>query len=117
MKKIWIVAIVNLLISSVLYAQDYSLPVPPRKFFVQLSKTELTLGDYCCDDLRRMLNDSITISPYLAAKLFRKGKILIGDARPREGYKNNHILGAICLPFNEVDFMKLRPINIPIALY
>jgi hypothetical protein len=107
-----------LLHSSTLLAKDITLPYPPRAFFVELAKTEIPAGKVaCCNRLRKMLTDSVMISPYLAVKLFREGKIIIGDARLMRGYKASHILGALPFPHNKVDFMKLKPINKPIALY
>ena len=117
MKKIWIFVTVVFIFTSMLYAEDYSLPVPPREFFVKLAKTKIPPGKSCCNELRRMLGDSVSISPLLTAKLFREGKLMIADARTSGEYAQAHIVGAVSLPFDKVDFMKLKPINIPIALY
>jgi hypothetical protein len=96
---------------------DASLPIPPHEFFAKLSKTTIPPGKGCCSDLRRILCDSITVSPRRAAELFRQGKLLMGDTRLRSSYDKSHIFGAIALPYNEVDFMKLKPSNVPIGLY
>ena len=118
MKAKLVLLILTLLPASSVFAQDYSLPYPPAEFFVELAKTEIPRGQIaCCNKLRGMLTDSVMISPYLAVKLFREGKIIIGDARLWSGYQKIHILGTHPFPVDKVDFMKLQPTNKPIALY
>ena len=99
-------------------AQVNYLPYPPAEFFTKLAKTTIQPGDTgCCFELRNILTNSVMISPYLAVKLFREGKILIGDARTQGESKGGHIFGALLFPYNKIDFMRLKPISIPIALY
>ena len=115
-KWIYTIMILSLMVSPVYAAKD-SLPVPPPEFFVKLSSTTIPPGKGCCSELREILVDSVTISPHLAAKMYQQGKLLIADTRLRENYEQSHVFGAISLPYNKVDFMKLKPLPIPIALY
>jgi hypothetical protein len=117
MKTQCVLAILILQLAATSFAQNSSLPFPPPEFFAALSKTKIIPGKYCCDEPRAILARSVVISPYLAAKLFLEGKLIIGDANSRETYDRLHILGAISLPYNQVDFMNLKPIARPIALY
>jgi len=118
MKTILFFLSLTLLLSSTVFAQDYSLPYPPPEFFVELGKTTIPPGKVgCCQKLRKMLADSVMISPYLAVKLFREGKILIGDARTKNQVSKSHVYGALLVPHDTIDFMKIKPIRTPIALY
>jgi hypothetical protein len=98
-------------------ALDTRLPMPPPDFFVELAKTNLPPGKNCCNKLRGMLIDTVVIPPKIVAALFKSGQLMLGDTRIRQRYNKGHIFGAICLPFNEVDYMKLKPLNVPIALF
>jgi hypothetical protein len=105
------------LLSFSLYAMDKRIPTPPYEFFELLAKTEIPPGAKGFNKLRSMLAQSVTISPYLAAQLYHEGKLMLGDTRKRTTYNKSHALGAISLPVEEVDFMKLKPSNIPILVY
>lgn len=121
MLRNWIyVTMILLLAVPPVYSDDYSLPLPPSNFFVELARSKWKPGEPCsggCSKLRNMIATSIIISPHLAVKLLKEGKILLADTRERKNYNKYHVVGAISLPNNEVDYMKLVPRPIPIALY
>ena len=119
MIKKWIYAALVLIVlgATNLYAQDYSLPYPPREFFEVLATTPIPCGPDNCHNARSILVNSVMISPYLAVNLYKAGKIYIGDARPLSQIMGNRILGALILPVDKVDFMELKPNDKPIALY
>jgi hypothetical protein len=117
MKKILTIFTAIFILSSSLYAKDNLIPTPPRKFFKLLAATKIPPGSKGHNKLLEMLTKSVMISPYLAAKLYREGKLILADTRLRTTYNKNHAVGAISLPVEEVDFMRLRPHNIPILVY
>jgi len=117
MKRILILSLIISLHGSAVSSGGFSLPEPPPEFFALLAKTKIVPGAKGYNELRMMLSKSVVISPYVAAKLYNEGKLMLGDTRTRETYNKGHALGAICLPVEEVDFMRLKPIPMPILLY
>jgi hypothetical protein len=102
------------------HCENYGLPVPPKQFFVELAQSQWRPGDPCimgCGKLRAILGKSVLVSPFLVAKLFQEGKILLADTRTRSSFRSYHILGAFSFPYDEIHKMRLKPSPVPIALY
>ena len=100
------------------YGGEYRFPELPDEFFVALKKTEIPKGVAgCCTGLRKMIIDHMMIPAPVAVRLFKEGKMMIGDGRTEGEYRQSRVFGAVPLPYDKVDFMRLKPSNIPIGLY
>jgi len=85
------------------------------EFFRLLSQTTLKPGLLGYNRLRGMVP---RISAYEAAMKFKKGKLILADASTQRGFFNEHIFGAISLPYDMIDNLRVQlPKTVEISLY
>jgi len=78
------------------------------EFWSELRATKLKMGHQGYNKLRNMVP---RMGAAAAAKNFKAGKMILVDAQTLKGYQNEHILGAISVPWDLVDGMKRLPIH------